>query len=87
MLSYIEEIITASDKEDPKGKATKSSASPNNLSVVNKDYKKLYQEKVVEFQNISAKTFYATTRAIHDTCTAIVFLKRRVREPDNDDWD
>ena len=47
MLSYIEEIITASDKEDPKGKATKSSAYPNNLSVVKKDCKKLYQEKVV----------------------------------------
>ena len=35
MTSYIEEIIAAFDKAEPKGEITKSSAAPNNLFVVN----------------------------------------------------
>ena len=57
ILSYIEEIITASDKEDPKGKTTKSSASPNNIPVVNKDCKKLYQEKHCGVSHYIGKDF------------------------------
>ena len=35
----------------------------------------------VEFQNLVAKTFNDTKRAILDTRTAILFLKTRVRAP------
>ena len=54
MFSYIEYILTAFNKADPKGKGTKSSTAPNNIFVVNKDCKKLDQEKVVEFHNLVA---------------------------------
>ena len=65
----------------------KSSAAPNNLFVVNKYYKKLDQEKVVEFHNIEPKTLYDTKRARPDTCTAIKFLTTRVQAADEDDWE
>ena len=44
MFSYIEDILTAFNKADTKDKGMKSSAAPNNIFVVNKDCKKLYQE-------------------------------------------
>jgi hypothetical protein len=47
---------------------------------------KLAQNKDVEFHNLVAKTLYATKRAKPDTCTAVAFLTKRVREPDKDDW-
>ena len=37
MLSYIEDILTAFDKAYPKWEVKKSSATPNNLLVVNED--------------------------------------------------
>ena len=43
MMSYIEEIITVFNKENPKGQATKSILAPNNIFMVNKDCKKLDQ--------------------------------------------
>ena len=67
MFSYIEEIITAFYKANSKGEVTKSSNAPNNIFVVNKDCKKLYQGKVVEFHNLVANILYVTKRAIHDT--------------------
>ena len=86
MLSYIEEIITDFDKAYPKGKVTKSSAAPNNIFVENEYYKKMDQEKVVEFHDIVAKNCYATKRPKPDTCTAISFLTRRVWAPGEEDW-
>ena len=67
MLSYIEKIITASDKAATKGRGTKSSAAPNNIFVVNEDGKKTDQEKVVESHNLVAKNLYDTKREIPDT--------------------
>ena len=66
MLSYIEDILTDFDKVESKGKGTKSSVAPNNIFVLNKDCKKLDQEKVMEFQNIVANNLYATKRSIPD---------------------
>ena len=86
MFDYVEEILTAFDKADPKGGGTKSSAAPLNLFVVNGDCEKLKPSKAVTFHNLVAKTLYATKRARPDTCTAIAFLTTRVREPDKDDW-
>ncbi len=86
MFDYIEEVLTAFAKAEPKGAGTKSSAAPDNLFTVNEDCEKLPSDKIVEFHNIVAKTLYATKRARPDTCTAISFLTTRVREPDKDDW-
>jgi hypothetical protein len=37
MLDYVNKIINAFDKKEPKGGGTKSSAAPDNLFKVNKD--------------------------------------------------
>ena len=86
MSEYVNEIMAAFDKAEPKGGGTKSSAAPDNLFTVNEDCEKISQEKVVQSHNIVAKTLYATKRARLDTCTAIAFLMTRVRERDTDDW-
>jgi hypothetical protein len=85
MLDYVDEILAAFDKAEPKGVGTKTSAAPDSLFKVDEDCKKLAQAKAVEFHNLVAKTLHATKRARPDTCTAIVFLTTRVREPDKDD--
>lgn len=86
MLDYVEEIITAFEKADPKVSGTKSSAAPDDLFKVDEDCKKLGTSKATEFHNLVAKTLYATKRARPDTCASIAFLTTRVREPDEDDW-
>jgi hypothetical protein len=86
MFDYVNEIINAFDKAEPKGGGTKSSAAPNNLFKVDEDRKKLLPEKAVEFHNQVAKTLYATKQARPDICTAIAFLTMRVQAPDKDDW-
>jgi hypothetical protein len=86
MFDYIDEIINAFDKAEPKGGGTKSSAAPDNLFKVDEDCEKLPPEKAVEFHNLVAKTLYATKQARPDICTAIAFLTMRVQAPDKDDW-
>jgi hypothetical protein len=86
MLDYVNEILAAFDKEEPKGGGTKTSAAPDSLLKVDEDCEKITQAKAVEFHNLVAKTLYATKRARLDTCTAISFLTTIVREPDKDDW-
>ena len=60
MFNYIDKIINAFDKAEPKGGGTKSSAAPDDLFKVDKDREKLWPEKAVEFHNLVAKTLYAT---------------------------
>ena len=86
MFDYVEEILTAFAKAEPKGAGTKSSAAPESLFKVDEDCEKLPASKAMEFHNLVAKTLYATKRARPDTCTAIAFLTTRVRAPDKDDW-
>jgi hypothetical protein len=86
MFDYVDEILTAFDKAEPKGGGTKTSAAPDSLFKVNESCQNLKQDKDVEFHNLVAKTFYSTKRARPDTCTAIAFLTTRVRAPDKDDW-
>ena len=85
MTSYIKDILDDFDKEDPKEDGTKSSTTPNNLFVVNKDCKKLSQNEVTEFQNLVVNTLYDTKQARPDSCTAIKFLTTRVRATGKDD--
>jgi hypothetical protein len=86
MFDYVEDIIAAFDKAEPKGGDTKSSAAPDSVFKVDESCEKLKQDKDVEFHNLVAKTVYATKRAMSDTCTTIALLTRRVRAPDKDDW-
>ena len=84
MFSYIEDILTTSDNSYLQGKVTKSRAFTNNIFVVNKYCKKLDQEKVVELKHLVANTLCATNRVRTDTCTAITFLRTKVRAPCED---
>jgi len=86
MLDYINEIITAFEKADPKSIKTTTSTEPENLYKVNEDCEKLSPKKAEEFHNLVAKTLYATKRARPDTCMSVAFLTTRVQEPDKDDW-
>ena len=86
MFSYTKEILTNFDKTDPKGKVMKSSAAPNNIFVVNKGFKKLDKEKVIELHNLVENTLYDTKRTRSDICTAITFLGMIVRATDKEDW-
>ncbi len=86
MFDYINKIINAFDKAEHKGGGTKSSAAPDDLFKVDEDHEKLPPEKAVEFQNLVARTLYATKRARPNACTAIAFLTMRVRAPDKDNW-
>jgi hypothetical protein len=76
MFNYVDKIINAFDKAEPKGGGTKSSAAPDNLFKVDEDCE----------NNLVAKTLYATKQARPDTCTAIAFLMMRVQAPTKDDW-
>jgi hypothetical protein len=85
MFDYVDKILTAFDKAEPKGGGMKTNAAPDSLFKVKKICVKLAQNKAVEFHNLVAKTLYATKQARLDTCTAIIFLTTRVQEPDRDD--
>jgi hypothetical protein len=86
MFDYVDKIINAFDKAEPKGGSTKSSTTPDDLFKVDKDQEMFPLEKAVEFYNLVAKTLYATKRARPNTCTATAFLMTRVQAPNKDDW-
>jgi hypothetical protein len=86
MFDYVDEILAAFDKAEPKGGGTKTSAAPGSLFKVDEHCEKLDQDKAVEFHNLVANTLYYTKRARPDTCTVITFLTTGVRAPDKDDW-
>ena len=78
MIDFIDEVLIAFDKAEPKGGGTKTSAAPENLFKVNEYCEKLPHSKTVQFHNLEAKTLYATTRARQETCMAVAFLTTRV---------
>jgi hypothetical protein len=86
MFNYVDEILAAFNKAEPKGGGTKSSAVRASLFKVGESCEKLKQDKAVEFHNLMANILYATKRAGPDTCTTIAFLTTRVQAPDKDDW-
>jgi hypothetical protein len=86
MLDYVDEIINAFDKAEPKEGGTRSSAAPDDLFKVGEDCEKLPPDKAVEFHNLVAKILYPTKQARPDRCTAITFLTMRVQALDKDDW-
>jgi hypothetical protein len=52
MFDYVDEIVTAFDKVEPKGGGTKSSAAPESIFKVDESCEKLEQDKYVEFHNL-----------------------------------
>ena len=86
MIDFLDEVLTAFDKAEPKGGGTKTSAAPENLFKMDEDCEKLPQSKTVQFHNLVAKTLYTTKRSRLDTCMAVAFLATIVRAPDLDYW-
>ena len=77
IIHFLDKVLTAFDKAEPKGGGTKTSAAPENIFKVEEDCKNLPQNKTIQFQNLVAKTLYATKRSRPDTCTAVAFLTPR----------
>jgi hypothetical protein len=86
MFDYVDEILNAFNKAEPKDGGTKTSAAPDSIFKVDESCEKLKQDKAVEFHNLVANTLYSTKQARPDTCTAIAFRTTRVRAPDKDYW-
>jgi hypothetical protein len=97
MIDYFIEIAAAYNKElhklddgfsaiKKKSNPARTSTTPNDLFVVNKDAEKLSKEGSTAFHNLVAKTLYVSKHARPDISTAIAFLTTRVRAPNIDDW-
>ena len=56
MIDFLDEVLIAFDKAEPKGGGTKTSVAPENLFKVDEDCKNLPQSKTVQFHNLVAKT-------------------------------
>ena len=67
VIDFLDKVLIAFDKVEPKGGGTKTSAAQDNIIRVDKDCEKLPQIKTVQFHNLVAKTLYATKRARPDT--------------------
>ena len=78
MIDFLDKVLIAFNKAEPKGGGTKTSAAPDNLFKVDDDCEKLPQSKTLQFHNLVAKTLYATKQARPDTCMAVAFLTTRV---------
>ena len=63
MFDYVDEILTAFNKADPKRGGIKMSTTPENLFKIDEDCEKLKPAKAIEFHNLVAKTLFATKRA------------------------
>ena len=66
IMEYIDEIMNAFNKIDPRNRSTKSSAAPENLFKVDKDCEKISQDKAKGLHNLVANTIYTTKRDIPD---------------------
>jgi hypothetical protein len=78
MFDYVDEILNAFDKAEPKGGGNKTSAAPGSLLKVDESCEKLKQDNAVELHNLVENTLYSTKQASTDTCIAITFLTTRV---------
>ena len=74
MIDFLDEVLVAFDKAEPKGGGTKTSAAPENLFKVNEYCEKLPHSKTVQFHNLAEKTVYETKQARPYTCTTVAFL-------------
>ena len=56
MISYIDEIIAAFNKSDPRGRGINTGAAPEDLYMVDKECDNLSPDKAKMFHNLVAKT-------------------------------
>jgi hypothetical protein len=96
MYDYIDVILQAYDlviKDHSDGyqivekNCAKTSTAPDNLFVVNEDYKKPSNVAAAAFHTIVAKALYVTKRARLDISLATAFLTMQVRSPNIEDWE
>ena len=78
MIDLMDELLIVFSKGGPKGGGTKTSAAPDIIFKVDKDFENIPQSKTVQFHNLAAKTLYATKRSRPDTCIDVAFLSTRV---------
>ena len=86
MIYYIDEIIAALDKADPRGRGNDTKAAPEDLYKVDEDYEKLSPDKAKMFHDLVTNILYTTKWACPDTCTLVYFLTTRVKEPNKYEW-
>ena len=86
MFEHIKEIIEIFEDLDPKFKRTKASSSPSNLFIVRDYCPNLSKKLSVGFHMVVAKTLFTTKHVIPDSGTSLLFLTKRVKQPDEDDW-
>ena len=60
MIYYINEIIAALDKADPRGRWVDTKAAPEDLYKVDEDYGKLSPDKAKMFHDLVTKILYTT---------------------------
>ena len=77
IIYYIDEIISAFDKAEPRGRGINTSDAPEDLYKVDEECDNLSPDKAKMFHNLVAKTLYTTKRASPDTCTEVDFLTTR----------
>jgi hypothetical protein len=99
MINYVQEVIEAFNKAKlkfnegfvevkPKKRSRSSSqitAAPKNLFVVNEECEKLNDTDRESLHSIVQKMLYVAKRARPDTMTAMSFLTKRVKNPDQDE--
>ena len=79
MIDYIDEIISAFDMEEPRGRGINTSNAPEELYKVDEECENLSTDKANMFHNIVDKTLYITKWVRPDTCTPVSFLERIFR--------
>ena len=83
MYDYIDKLLTELPS-DMNG-AVKTPAE-SHLFNVNKDAKKLQEDKAQLFHHLVAKLLYLSCRPRQNIQTAVAFLFTRVQSPDEDDY-
>ena len=83
MYNYIDKLLTELPS-DMNGAVKTPAAS--HLFNVNKDAKKLQEDKAQLFHHLVAKLLYLSRRTRQDIQTAVAFLCTRVQSPDKDNY-
>ena len=86
IINFLEKILSAFNKAEPKGGGTKTSAALDNLFMSDKECEKLPQNKTVQFHNPVENTLYTIKQSRPDTCTDVALLTTIVPAHNLEDW-
>ena len=84
MIDYIDEIVAAFDKPEPRECGIKTSMASEYLYKVDEYCEKLSTDKANMFHDLVSKTLYTTKRVSPDTCADVAFLTTIVIQPNKD---